>query len=130
MIVVDASILAPALGDDGGDGDRARTRLRGEQLVAPQLIDLEVVSVWRRMAAAQQIDIRRARLALDDLDTLPLRRAPHAMLLRRCWELRANLTVYDATYVALAEALGVALLTADQRLARAPGLRCRVEVLR
>lgn len=129
MIVVDASILAPALADDAGDGDRARTRLRGEQLVAPEFIDLEVVSVWRRMAAARQIDARRAKFALGDLAALPMRRAPHAMVLQRCWELRANLTVYDATYVALAEALGVLLLTADQRLAGAAGLRCGVEVL-
>lgn len=60
---------------------------------------------------------------------LPLRRAPHRVLLPRCWSLRENLTIYDASYVALAEELNVVLLTADVRLSRAPGLRCRVEAL-
>jgi len=75
-------------------------------------------------------DLRRAALALADLAALPLQRAPHRALLARCWELRDNLTVYDASYAALAEALEVTLLTGDGRLARAPGLRCHVEILR
>lgn len=129
MIVVDASVLAVALSDDGQDGDTARARLRGEQLAAPEVIDLEVGSVLRRQLSAGTIDERRARLALDDLLDLPMRRAPHRPLLRRCWELRDNLTLYDAAYVALAEALGTALLTADTRLSKAPGVRCAVEVL-
>ena len=66
---------------------------------------------------------------MADLIELPLQRAPHRPLLRRCWELRHNLTSYDACYVALAEALDVPLLTADERLAGAPGLRCTVELL-
>ncbi len=130
MIVVDASVLATALGDDGPDGDRARARLRGERLSAPELVDLEVASVLRRQVRGGEVDIRRAGLALADLAALPLRRAPHGPLLARCWELRDNLTVYDASYVALAEALDVTLLTGDGRLARAPGPRCRVETLR
>ena len=130
MIVVDASVLATALGDDGPDGDRARARLRGERLSAPELLDLEVASVLRRQVQGGEVDIRRAALALADLAALPLRRAPHRPLLARCWELRDNLTVYDASYVALAEALDVTLLTGDGRLARAPGPRCRIEMLR
>ncbi len=130
MIVVDASVLATALGDDGPDGDRARARLRGERLSAPELVDLEVASVLRRQVRGGEVDIRRAALALADLAALPLRRAPHRRLLARCWELRENLTVYDASYVALAEALDVTLLTGDGRLARAPGPRCSVEMLR
>ncbi len=130
MIVVDASVLATALGDDGPDGDRARARLRGERLSAPELLDLEVASVLRRQVQGGEVDIRRAALALADLAALPLRRAPHRPLLARCWELRDNLTVYDASYVALAEALDVTLLTGDRRLARAPGPRCRIEMLR
>ena len=130
MIVVDASVLATALGDDGPDGDGARARLRGERLSAPELVDLEVASVLRRQVHGGEVDIRRAALALADLAALPLRRAPHRPLLARCWELRDNLTVYDASYVALAEALDVTLLTGDGRLARAPGPRCRVETLR
>ena len=129
MLVVDASVIATALGDDGDDGDAARARLRDEDLAAPELIDLEVVSVLRRQLAAGSLDVRRAQLALTDLLDLPLQRAPHRALLTRCWELRENLTVYDASYVALAEALGVPLLTSDRRVATAPGITCRVEVL-
>ena len=84
----------------------------------------------RRQVQGGDVDIRRAALALAGLAALPLRRAPHRPLLARCWELRDNLTVYDASYVALAEALDVTLLTGDGRLARATGPRCRVEMLR
>ena len=129
MLVVDASALAPALADDGPDGDAARARLRGEDLVAPELIDLETVSVIRRQLQAGQLDTRRARFAVADLVELPLRRAPHRPLLGRCWDLRESLTAYDAAYVALAEVLGVVLLTADTGLARAPGPRCELELL-
>jgi len=128
--VVDASVLATALGDDSADGDTARARLRGEDLAAPELIDLEVVSVLRSQLAAGLLDTRRAALALQDLVDLPLRRASHRPLLARCWELRANLSAYDAAYVALAEALDSVLLTADERLARAPGVDCEIELVR
>lgn len=130
MIVVDASIVVTALADDGTDGDRVRARLRGERLVAPHLIDIEVVSAWRRLAAAGDVDERRVALAMEDLRSIRLDRVPHVPLMGRCWELRQNLTIYDATYVALAEAMDVALLTADAKLAAAPGLRCAVELLR
>lgn len=130
MIVVDASVLAPALADDGPDGDHGRCRLRGEQLIAPELIDLETISVLRGQLRAGRLDARRAGLALTDLSDLPLRRAPHQPLLARCWELRDNFTPYDAAYVALAELLDVPLLTADARLASAPGSRCPIELLR
>lgn len=129
MIVVDASVLVTALGDDGADGDTARARLRGETLAAPEIVDLEVASVLRRQLLAGHLDGRRAALALADLADLPLRRASHRPLLARCWELRDNLTVYDASYVALAEALDVVLLTGDTRLSRTPGLRAQVELL-
>jgi predicted nucleic acid-binding protein len=125
VIVIDASVLATALGDDGDDGASARARIHGEELAAPQLIDLEVVSVWRRTLT----DERRAMLALADLADIPLRRAPHGPLVGRCWELRHNLTPYDASYVALAEVLDVLLVTADKRLARAAGVRCEIEAL-
>lgn len=128
MIVVDASVLATCLGDDGPDGDQARARLRGERLTAPELVDLEVASVWRRQVRTGAMDARRAALALADLGALPLRRTPHRPLLPRCWELRDNLTIYDAAYVALAEAMSVTLLTGDQKLARAPGPQCHIEV--
>jgi predicted nucleic acid-binding protein len=130
VIVVDASVLAVALADDGQDGDHARARLRAEQLTAPGLVDLEVASVWRRQIRDGAMDARRAALALADLAALPLRRAAHQPLLARCWELRDNLTIYDASYVALAEALELTLLTGDGRLARSTGPRCPIEVLR
>lgn len=129
MLVVDASVLVVALADDGPDGDQARARLRGERLVVPELADLEIVSVLRRQIRAGAINTRRAGLALEDLAALPARRAPHRPLLARCWELRDNLTVYDAAYVALAEAMQATLLTGDRRLSGASGPRCPIEIL-
>ncbi len=129
MIVIDASVLAPALADDGADGDRVRERLRGEQLVAPELVDLEVLSTLRRAARGGQLDERRSGQALDDLVALPLRRVSHQAFLPRVWELRDNLTAYDAAYVALAEALDALLVTADGAMKKANGIRCEVEVL-
>ncbi len=129
MIVVDASVLVTGLADDGRDGDLVRHRLRGERLTAPVLVDLEVLSAWRRLHAIGSLDDRRVALAIVDLRALRIDRAPHVPLLDRCWELRDNLTVYDAAYVALAEMLDVTLVTGDGRLARAPGIACDVEVL-
>jgi predicted nucleic acid-binding protein len=129
VIVVDASVLAVALGDDGTDGRRARNRLADEVLVAPELVGLEVVSVWRRHVAAKLMTVRRATAAVTDLEGLPLRRSSHRPLLDRIWELRHGLTPYDAAYVALAELLDVVLVTADARLTRAPGVRCEIEAI-
>ena len=75
------------------------------------------------------MDTRRAGQALDDLAAVPIQRGSHLPLIKRCWGLRENLTIYDAAYGALAEALETDLITADSRLARAPGLQCRVEML-
>jgi predicted nucleic acid-binding protein len=129
VIVVDASVLVTALADDGKDGDVARKRLRGEVLAAPEVIDLEVASVLRRLLVGGQLPARRAEQALTDMVQLPLRCAPPRALLSRCLDLPANLSIYDASYVALAEALDARLVTADARLGRAPGLGCPVEVL-
>ncbi len=129
MIVVDASVLVCALADDDTAGDFARSRLRGETLAAPELVDLEVLSVLRRRHSRGDLDDRRARFARTDLTQLPIRRAAHRPLLDRCWELRGNLTAYDAAYVALAELLSVSLVTLDRRLSRATGPRCPVELL-
>jgi len=129
VIVVDASVLAPALADDGEDGDRARERLRGEELAAPELIDLEVLSTLRRAARAKRLDEDRSLQALTDLAALPLRRVPHLPLLGRVWELRDNLSAYDASYVALAEALDTVLVTADGRIERASGINCEIVIL-
>jgi len=130
VLVIDASVLVSALADDAEDGTTARARLRGERLTAPELIDVEVASVLRRRTLSGGLDQLRAQLALADLVATPLRRVPHRHLLSRCWELRENMTIYDASYVALAELLGLVLITADGRLSRAPGLRCAVEVVR
>jgi predicted nucleic acid-binding protein len=129
VIVVDASVLVVALGDDGADGRQARQRLTDETLVAPELVDIEVVSVWRRHVAAKLMLVRRAASAVMDLSDLPLRRFPHQPLLHRIWELRHVVTPYDAAYIALAEALDVALVTADARLSRASGVHCEIEVV-
>jgi len=110
--------------------DDARELAEAFQEAAPELIDLEVVSVLRRQLSAGGLDARRAQLALDDLRELPMQRAPHRPLLTRCWELRDNLTPYDAAYFALAEALESLFLTADAHLANSPGVTCRIELLR
>ncbi len=88
------------------------------------------MSAWRRLSAAGDLDQRRVGLAIEDLRSLRLGRVPHGPLIDRCWELGQNLTIYDATYVALAEATQVPLLTADAKLAAAPGLRCAVDLVR
>ena len=129
MIVSDASTVVLALGDDGSAGDAARQRLRGERIIVPELLDVEVIAAWRRHEAAGILDPRRAALARSDLRDFPVERVSHRLLMERCWELRANVTVYDAVYVALAELLDAPLVTADRRLANAPGLRCRVEAI-
>lgn len=129
MIVVDASVVATALGDDGVDGRRTRERLAGERLAAPELLDLEVASAFRRLCAAGRLTVERAEAAVSDLHDLRVERVPHRVLVARCWELRQNVTVYDAVYIALAERLDVPLLTADRRLIGAPGARCTFEAL-
>jgi predicted nucleic acid-binding protein len=130
VIVVDASVLSVALINTGIDGDTARDRLIGETLAAPEIIDLEVMSVRRGQLLTGFLDVWEAELALVDLIDLPLRRVPHRPLLPRGWELRENVAAYDAAYVALAESLDVELVTADARLTRAPGTRCRFELIR
>ena len=128
MLVVDASVMAPIVADGGGDGDRYRARIRGQELAVPDLLRIEVTSVLRRQLGVGTIDHTQAVGALDDLLALPLVVYPTAPLLRRAWALRDDLTAYDACYVALAELLDCTLLTADVRLSRAPGIRCTVQV--
>jgi predicted nucleic acid-binding protein len=101
----------------------------GRTLHAPHVLDVEVAQVIRRYAANGEISGERGRLALADLADLPLRRYPHDFLLPRMWDLRNNLTAYDAAYVALAEALDAPLLTRDRRLAVAAGHRARIELV-
>lgn len=130
MIVVDASVLANALADGSDDGKRARARLLAEdQLVAPELIDVEVALVLRRRWLAGDLDDERLAEAIEDLAAVGIERMPMRRLMSRVIELRRNVTPYDAVYIALAELLGCPLLTADQRLALAPGPRCEVETM-
>lgn len=130
MIVVDASVVANAIADDGEDGRVARQRmLAAPELAAPDLVDVETVSVLRRRWLAGDLTDRRFAQAVDDLADLSLLRIPTLPLMRRAFGLRANVTAYDAAYVALAEHLGAVLVTADVRLTRAPGISCSVEVL-
>jgi predicted nucleic acid-binding protein len=130
MIVVDASAMIEVLlRAPAAAAIDARLFEPGETMHAPHLLDVEVAQVIRRYVANGDIDANRGREALDDLADLRLRRYPHDVLLPRIWELRHNLTAYDAAYVALAEALEAPLLTRDRRLAAAASVRARVELI-
>ena len=131
MIVVDASALLEVLlntSDAGPVGDRLFGP--GDSLHAPHLIDLEVAQVLRRYTLSGSMDPHRGRQSLEDFADIPLHRYPHDLFLPRVWDLRNNLTAYDAAYVALAEALDAPLVTRDEALARAGGHHARVEVLK
>ena len=125
MLVVDASALSNALLLPGA----AREKLAAGDLHAPHLVDSEVTSALRGLALGHRLSLTDAQAALDGLLSADLVRHAAVPLTRRVWELRANLTAYDACYVALAERLGCPLVTADARIARAPALRCAVEVV-
>lgn len=125
MIVVDASAALSALLNDGP----ARRALADDHLSAPHLIDSEVASGLRRRVAARQLGADAGWTALDAFRRLGMMRYPVFSLLDRIWELRDNLTAYDASYVALAELLECNLLTADARLGRAAGSRCPITVV-
>jgi predicted nucleic acid-binding protein len=129
VIVVDASALLEALlRTPAAEAVEKRLFDARQTLHAPHLLDVEMAQVVRRYAATGEIDQERGRAALVDLGDFPLRRYPHGFLLPRVWELRNNLTAYDAVYIALAEALEAPLLTRDRRLAAAAGHHGRVEL--
>jgi predicted nucleic acid-binding protein len=130
LIVIDASVLANIVGDDRSDGQRARLEFRNAgDVAAPDLADVETVAVLRKRWIAGTVSDQRFAAAVDDLGQLDIDRYPALRFMRRAYELRANVTVYDSAYVALAEALSCELLTADQRLANASGPRCAIRVL-
>jgi predicted nucleic acid-binding protein len=130
VIVVDASaVLEVLLNTRVGPRVADRLFAAGETLHAPHLLDLEVAQVLRRYAAAGDLDPQRGVQALEDLVDFPLTRYPHDIFLSRIWELRNNLTAYDAAYVALAEALAAPLVTRDAALASAAGHTARIELL-
>ena len=124
-LVVDASALVDAILIDGA----ARACLAEASLHAPELIDAELLSVLRRLVLTGQLAEQQALLALDTAQLLGLRRHNTRPLWSRAWQLRTNLSAYDALYVALAEQLNLPLLSGDGRLARAPGLRCQVRMV-
>jgi predicted nucleic acid-binding protein len=129
VIVLDASAVIELLLQTA-TGKRVARRIaaRSQGLHSPHLVDVEVLQVLRRWEARGALPSDRAAEAVADLAQLDLRRHPHDVLSSRVWELRANVTAYDAAYLALAEALRAFLLTTDGRLARAPGHRATVEV--
>ena len=130
MIVVDASVLIDVVLHIGAaDAVKARLLLSSEPVHVPHLIDLEVMQVLRRRTAGGLLAASRGRMAVDYLLNLPLFRHPHDFLLPRVWELRDNISAYDAVYVALAEWLGALLLTRDRRLANAPGHVARIDLV-
>ena len=130
MIVVDASVLANALADDEDDGDAARRVLRASgDVTAPDLVDVETVAVLRKAWLRRSLSDHRLAAAVAHLLQLGVERVPALRLVPRAFELRANVSAYDACYVALAETLGCELVTTDRRLAAATGPRCSFRVL-
>ncbi len=130
MIVVDASaVLETLLRTPAAKAVERWIFDPGQALHAPHLLDVEVAQVIRRYAVNGEIGGERGRAALADLADFPLRRYPHDFLLPRVWDLRNNLTAYDAVYVALAEILDAPLLTRDRRLAGAAGHHARIELV-
>jgi predicted nucleic acid-binding protein len=127
---IDASILANAVGDDAIAGYRARVAMRSANaVVAPDLVDVETISVLRKRWMNKSLSDERFERELDALEALTLVRFPSLLLIRRAFDLRSNLSPYDAMYVALAELLDAELLTADSRLASAPGPLCAIRVV-
>jgi len=130
VIVLDASAAVEfLLQTQAGSRIGHRIFSAEESLHAPHLIDAEIVQALRRLAAANAISPVRIQQVLRDLMVLRLRRYRHKPLLPRVWELRSNLTAYDALYVALAEVLGATLLTRDGGIASAPGVRARIQLI-
>ena len=130
MIVPDASvILELLLRTPVASGIESRLFGGADTLHAPALLDIEVAQVLRRYESRGEISAQRGRLAIELLATFPIERYPHRDLLPRIWDLRRNLTAYDAAYIALAEALDATFLTRDARISKAPGTGVRMEVV-
>lgn len=125
-LVCDASALVALLLDSGPEGTWAASIVAGCDLAAPSLAAFETANIIRRHGASGLISDDQAAQAHADLLDLPIELWPYEPLASRAWALRSNLTTYDATYIALAELLGLPLITLDRRLANAPGLRCEV----
>jgi predicted nucleic acid-binding protein len=130
VIVVDASAMIEVLlQTPAAAAVEAKLYQAGQTLHAPHLIDVEVAQVLRRYAATNQVDARRCEIALHDWLAFPVHRHAHDVLLPRSWQLRANVTMYDGVYIALAEALAAPLVTRDARLGGAPGHSAVIDVV-
>ena len=130
MIVIDSSaVLEVLLRSQAGLEIEKRIFSPRESLFAPHLLDLEVTQVLRRYCASGEIDSERGKEAIEDLKDLPINRYQHHIFLHRVWELRHNMTAYDAVYVALAETLPAPLLTCDAHLAAAPSHEALIELI-
>ncbi len=125
-VVCDASALVALLLDSGPDGRWVTHALTGVSLAAPALLAFEAANIIRRSELAGTVTADQASQAHDDLLELAIEYWPYELLQPRAWELRHNLSSYDASYVALAEMIDVSLVTLDRRIARAPGVRCPV----
>lgn len=126
VVVCDASAVVAMLVDDGSEGSWSAEAMSGVDLAAPALMLFEAADVLRRHEAAALISNDQAAQAHADLLDLTVELWPYDLLATRAWELRANLSSYDASYVALAETVGATVITLDRRMARAPGPRCVV----
>jgi predicted nucleic acid-binding protein len=130
VIVADASaVLEVLLNTPAAPEVGRRLFAEGETIHAPYLIDIEVLQVLRRHARNNEMGVARATQALQDYADIPVKHYPHKPLLPRIWELRHNYTAYDASYIALSEALDATLITRDRALASSSGHRAKVVVL-
>jgi predicted nucleic acid-binding protein len=124
--VCDASAVAALLLDSGPDGQWVTQTVQSGEIAAPALVTYETANVIRRHELAGQISPDQSAQAHADLLDLAIELWPYDLLAARAWELRMNLSIYDATYVALAEITELTLITLDKRLAKAPGTKCRI----
>jgi len=128
VLVTDASVVVDLLERFAAEPIEAALFEGGVQLFAPELLDIEVLHTLRKLEATEAIPASRRAWLLDDFRALPIRRFRHAVLWEDVWQLRRNLTAYDACYVALARQLEATLVTRDERIARASGVGINVEV--
>jgi predicted nucleic acid-binding protein len=124
-VVVDASLLVAATTDSGPEGAWAEEILLQGEIIAPHLVLVEATNILRRLEGSMEVSALEAAVAQRDLIRLPIELLPFEPFAARVWELRRNVTSYDAWYVAIAEAFALPLATLDLRLARAPGPSCR-----
>ncbi len=125
-VVCDASAIVALLLDSGPDGRWVTSELSDAELLAPSLITFEAANTMRRHELASLVSADQAAQAHVDLLDLTIEQWPYELLAKRAWELRHNLSIYDGSYVALAELTNTALITLDKRIAGAPGPRCTI----